>query len=960
MGLLDRFRSQPAWRHPDAGVRAAAVEALPLDDQDLLAAIAREDGDPRVRRTAVGKLMQAGPLAAVAAADTDERVRELARAMLRDIACGAFEGLSDADSLTALTELTDPRELAAVAKDAPVEALARAALARLEDQHAVASVARQAQQAAIRLEALARVTDPGELTLVALKTEHKDVALGALEQIRDREALETIVARARVKIVARRARTMLRALDGAASAAAAAEPFEAPADVAGAGRHQQLDLCRAAEGLLRSDDWEHLDERLARLQGDWGALAPDVDEDLADRFAAACVAVRERLARHAAEQAAVERRRLEIEARLVLCEQIAALEGDADTLAQLEAFEAAWVALPAFEAAIDEAAALDERFEEVRRACRERHEAWRTLWARAGEVAERLQELEPLADSAALEDVLPRWAALQAAWAGVRETPAASGDLAARLDALGARVAARDAAARDAREQEARDNLQRAQQHVEQLEQATQAPALTLKQAERRLRDAKTFAAALPRFPTRHDRDEIAHRLKALQALLFQRVQELREIDEWQRWANASVQEQLCARMEALAAVDSPDEVAREMRSLQERWKTVSAGPREKAQELWTRFRTAQDALRTRLDAHFAEQAALRAENLKKKEALCEQAEALGGSTDWIRTADTFKQLQADWKTIGPVPRGTEKAIWERFRTACDGFFTRRQEDLARRKEMWSGNLAKKEALCAQVEALAESSDDWEHVLAEIKRLQAEWKTIGPVRKNRSETIWLRFRAACDRCFQERADRGRRDLVDRLGTREAICQELEALVPPADRPDGPAPDDLLARVREIRARWQQAGGASGLPREQAAQLGQRFDEAFARLVAAWPAGFAGSELDLDANRRRLEELCLTVERLVSPGGPRDTLVAPATRLAEMLREALAANTIGGRVDDEARWRSAAEEIKRAQAAWPRVGPVPEAVQRQLTGRFQRACRRFFDQREQRRRMSNVS
>ena len=68
-------------------------------------------------------------------------------------------------------------------------------------------------------------------------------------------------------------------------------------------------------------------------------------------------------------------------------------------------------------------------------------------------------------------------------------------------------------------------------------------------------------------------------------------------------------------------------------------------------------------------------------------------AEALADSTDWVKTATEIQALQAEWKTIGPVSRGHEKAIWERFRGACDRFFTRRQEDLKHRKDDWAANL---------------------------------------------------------------------------------------------------------------------------------------------------------------------------------------------------------------------------------------------------------------------------
>jgi hypothetical protein len=991
MGLLDRFRSQPAWKHADAGVRSAAVDALPLEEQDLLAAIAAEDEDARVRRTAVARLMQPAALARAAERDADERVRETARAMLRDIACGAFDGLSDADVLAALSALSDPRELAAVAKDAPAEATARAALDRLADPRAIAAVARQAQFESVRLAAMARVADPADLATIALKSEHKDVGLRAVEQIADREALETIAARARTKNVARRARALLRALDGQSSST---EPIEAGAEAFTASRPQQLDLCRSVDALLRADEWDTIDARLTAAQAEWNQLMPDVDEDLADRFAEACGAARERLVRHQHEEAAEARRRLEVQPRLVLCEQVEALDGP-DALDRLTELEAQWATLAPLDEASEGTAALDARFDAARQACRARVESWQSRRERAAAIAGRLDEIEPTLATADMIELGRRWSMLHADWQELQT--AADAALAERVARVGAQVREREDAARAAREQEDRDNLQKARQRCEQLEQAAAAPTLTLKQADRRLREVKAYAADLPRFPTRHDRDEIAHRLKTIQATLFQRVQELREIDDWQRWANASVQEELCAKMEALATAEDLDAAARELHGLQERWKQVSAAPREKAQELWTRFRTAQDAVRERLQTHFAEQAAKRAENLTKKEALCERAEALAESTDWIRTAEALKAMQAEWKTIGPVPRGNEKAIWERFRVACDTFFTRRHADLAERKEVWSANLAKKEALCAAVEALAESTDDWEHVLAEIKRLQAEWKTIGPVRKNRSEVIWQRFRAACDACFERRAAHGRADLEARLQARETICQELEALVPPepsaaeGEAPSGEAvaaetvgsetmdaetapntaeavspaaeaapPENLLATVRGLRQRWQQAGSTSGLPREEAARLADRFNKAFDRVLKAWPAVFAKTELDRTGNVQRLEELCVKVERLVSASGPRDVVASPATRLAEMLREALAANTIGGRVDEDARWRATAEEVKRAQAAWAKVGPVPEEARRRLSGRFQRACRRFFEERDQRRKMSNVS
>src|SRR4029077_20741091 len=169
--------------------------------------------------------------------------------------------------------------------------------------------------------------------------------------------------------------------------------------------------------------------------------------------------------------------------------------------------------------------------------------------------------------------------------------------------------------------------------------------------------------------------------------------------------------------------------------------------------------------------------------------------------------------------------------------------------DLAKRKTLWNENFAKKEALCLAVEALS-TSTDWDRTAAEIRRLQNEWKAIGPVKKSRSEAIWQRFRAGCDAFFARHAQRHDVARAERVAAREAICAELEALVSspvaidPASTEQAPeadqAPDGLVGTVRSLRGRWQQELAARGVEREQAIALDRRFAEAVARVTARWP------------------------------------------------------------------------------------------------------------------------
>ena len=141
-----------------------------------------------------------------------------------------------------------------------------------------------------------------------------------------------------------------------------------------------------------------------------------------------------------------------------------------------------------------------------------------------------------------------------------------------------------------------------------------------------------------------------------------------------------------------------------------------------------------------------------------------------------------------------------------------------------------------------------------------------------------------------------------------------------------------------------------------MTRAQAEPLVERFTKAMNAVIDARPDAFKGTDVDPEATRKRMEQLCQIVEGFAGEEKA-DAQMSPAAILAAQLREALAANTIGGRADDEARWRNAADEVRKAQASWRRLGPVPDAVGRELEGRFQKACNRFFKQLDLHRRPS---
>jgi hypothetical protein len=943
MSFLDRFKIQPKYKSTDPEIRAASVAELTGSEEDaaVLLQLAREDADVRVRRAAAARIDDVGVLAGIAGSDQDPGLREELLGRLANIAVGdAAE-----PAAKALAALTDVKQIAAVAKTSPVESVRAAAVGRLSDVKSLSSVARHAADPRTASLAADRIDDPVELLNVAAKTDHKDAGTSALERAiilapADRDTLDGLANRAANKSVAKRARALIQAMDDAEAAKKAA--LEA---------HQQRIAAAIArvEALAASTTIAGVEEQLRDAESDWSQIAGTATHEIAaadrGRFDAAASTARAIIERAAQERAEQERRQAELQAsrgvRTSICERIEEIHGD-DALDRIAQARSEWEGLAADpEAATHEA--FMRRFEE---ACRRATTRYENLQESA-KTNVRLGELAAEAEQLAAQEDSPSyaWDSISREWNGLRgKSENLDEAVQQRYTAAETTIRERADAKKAAAEKALRQQVQRIDQLIERAHKRAEAEDLTLKEADKAARDLRA-AIETPLTVPHHEREYLVERLKAALAALAPKLHELREMDEWKRFANAAVQEELIAQAEALGKkydLEKPEDMekaARELHDIQERWKTAAEAPRAQAQTLWHRYRQAADPIQAKAREFFAARAHEREANLKIKIALCERAEALADSTDWIKTAEEMKKLQAEWQASGPVPRPDTRVVWKRFRDACDKFFTRRNEDLAQRKEVWATNQAKKEALCARAEELAESRD-WDKAAAELRRLQAEWKNVGPVRRSKSEALWQRFRTAADHFFDRYKRRDEIEIESRQADREALITELEGLFP-AEGAE-PAPD-LLEKVRSLRTRWNQSTTAV---RSGADPLSGRFVNAMERLLTSFPDPFKGTELDVEASRQRMEKLVSRVEALVNDAEPRQDTPQD---LAARLREALASNTIGGRAGEESKWRTMAEDVRQAQSSFARLVPVPGETGRQLNDRFHKACNRFFDQ-----------
>jgi Arc/MetJ-type ribon-helix-helix transcriptional regulator len=952
MGILEKLRPQPRWKHADPGVRAAAVYDLGPDDGDALRQLAREDAEARVRRAAVTRLHDITELGDIARTDPDEDVRAEAIRGLAGLAAETNEPDRATEAVRQLVSLGRNKEVVVVARENTSPGVRAAVIDAIDDAKSLGSVSRHASDALTRLHALGRLQDVDEVLNVALKAEHTDVAVSALERIAAPDALSAIAQRGRNKVAARRARTKLRQIEEAAQPVADAPAVRMSAE----DRQKAIELCHRAEALVAMTNPDEALTSFSQVRLAWAELQADVEIDaaLVQQFESASDAVREAIDARRQERSAEEERERALAReqadRVAIVTEIEQLAGP-DAVDRIAELRVRWDGLPPMPS--EYAASLTRRFQDASRTFEDRERRRLLAEAAAARLETLATELEQLlASDQSVDEVVARWRGLRRDADVLREHGSANVAAAERLEQAVAALEQKELEHQQTRAKQEQEHLRRLQQLCRQVEALATSDQLTLKAGDRALREIRTAVEGRVPLPSKRDRQEIQARLEAARVALAPRLQELRDADEWQRWANLQVQEEICREMEALKSEENLDVAGRRMRELQGRWKQVALAPRVQGEAMWRRFKTAQDDVYGRTAAHFAAQNEERVSNLARKQVLCERAEALADSTDWIKTATAIQSLQAEWKAIGAVPRGHEKAIWERFRQACDRFFTRRQEDLKRRKEDWAANLARKEALCAEAEELAESSD-WDQAAARLKHLQATWKTIGPVRKSRSEAVWQRFRTACDRFFDRYKHRDQVELQEKAAVRDLVIRELEGLLPAEGTEPGAAPENLYATVQQARTKWQQA---PELPRTVQQDMAARYFQAIGRLVSTWPSAFAGTDLDPETTRKRMEKLLAKVEELASSQPSKPAALSPAEMLAQQWRERLAANTMSGGAartaeNEGARWRALEQEVRNAQAQWTRLGPVPAEIAGPLNERFQRACRKFYDQRK---------
>ena len=274
---------------------------------------------------------------------------------------------------------------------------------------------------------------------------------------------------------------------------------------------------------------------------------------------------------------------------------------------------------------------------------------------------------------------------------------------------------------------------------------------------------------------------------------------------------NLEAKEAFCEAAEKLAENENVVTAFHELQKLHEQWKEFGPVAKEKREDIWNRFKAATAVVNKRYQAHFEGLKSQQEENLAAKTALCEKVEALAdkeeiASGEWNTISKEIEDIQAEWRKIGYATKKDNQKIYDRFRAACDKFYTRKRDYYNGFKDSMNENLAKKLDIIEQAEAL-KSSTEWKKATDQFIALQKQWKEIGAVPRKKSEQLWKRFRAACDEFFAERDKQAKpeNDFYSNLKSKKKLVEDILAYEPV---------DDETANADAMRAfidRWQAIG-----------------------------------------------------------------------------------------------------------------------------------------------------
>jgi len=331
-----------------------------------------------------------------------------------------------------------------------------------------------------------------------------------------------------------------------------------------------------------------------------------------------------------------------------------------------------------------------------------------------------------------------------------------------------------------------------------------------------------------------------------------------------------------------------------------------------KGEEIDTKFLETFENLRFKKQKYFSDREKEKDENLKKKTELLEQLRELVDGEESTASINTLKELQQQWRKLGPVPGAHVKSMWANYNAIIDRFYDNRSiyfelKELDRKK-----NLESKIEIVERAEEL-EKLDNIKEAIVQLNDLHEEFKHIGPIPKEDQEPVWQRFKAASDKIYAKRKeyfDVLKGELNENAEKKHNLGKEVEEFAQfNSDRISDW--NKKTKQILELQKKWEAIGG---LPRDRAKEINKLFWSNFKQFFANKSSFFKTLEGQREENLKKKQVL---------------------------LEKAL-------ELQESSEWDKVANELKKLQNQWRDIGPVPEKFRNEVYQKFKAACDHFFE------------
>jgi hypothetical protein len=327
-------------------------------------------------------------------------------------------------------------------------------------------------------------------------------------------------------------------------------------------------------------------------------------------------------------------------------------------------------------------------------------------------------------------------------------------------------------------------------------------------------------------------------------------------------------------------------------------------------------FKTLYQQYKTMRASYLEESAQHKEENLAQKEAVIEKLKTLVEKQEDInRTFPEFRELQAEWRSIGPVPPAKADSVYENYQLYVEKFYDYVKINRELRDLDFKKNLESKTKLCEDAEALAEETNVGE-AFRKLQKLHEQWKEIGPVDKDNREKIWDRFKAATaiiNKKHQSYYDGLKDQQKDNLDKKTALCEKVEQIAT-GEMKDASQWNTMSKAIEDVQAEWKTIGFAS---KKENQKIYDRFRAACDKFFNGKRDFYGQFKNEMDDNLAKKEEICAKAEAL----------------------------------KDSSDWKKTTEDLIELQKQWKEIGPVARKHSEQIWKRFRAACDSFFENRD---------